>query len=193
VVCQTKAVPAYGTAHPNTARWPDHKLVFAKERPEPESVGTFDFYYAADRANQDSYNFSHTEADIGGTRFDAVSRTYVTPRASFTPNTPAMGATMPNVPASLFTGTYVLAEKRQARIGEQELDALYVAETHVYVKRCNIVQLGVDSMNGKVLTSTSTLYYASEVVEGSATAAAVLFARVLKKFAAVSPNPRCVH
>ena len=175
VVCQTKAVPAYGTAHPNAARWPNHKLVFAKERPEPESVDSFDFYYAADRSSQDSYNFSHTKADIGGTKFDAVARTYVTLRSAFTPNTPAMGAAMPNTPAGLFPGDYVLAEKRQTRIGEQELDNLYVAETHVYVKRCTITQLGIDPINGEVLTSTSTLYYASEVVTGSTTAA-TLFA-----------------
>jgi hypothetical protein len=173
VVCQTKAVPAYGTAHPNSARWPNHKLVFVKERPEPESVDTFDFFYAADRATQDAYNFSFTKADIGGTKFDAVARTYVTLRSAFTPNTPAMGAAMPNTPTGLFTGTYVLAEKKQTRIGEQELDSLYVAETHVYVKRCNIVQLGVDSLNGKALTSTETLYYASEVVTGSTTASAL--------------------
>jgi hypothetical protein len=84
-----------------------------------------------------------------------------------------MGAAMPNTPTGLFSGTYVLAEKKQTRIGEQELDSLYVAETHVYVKRCNIVQLGIDPMNGEVLTSTSILYYASEVVTGSTTASAL--------------------
>jgi hypothetical protein len=167
VVNQTKVVPAYGTAHPNTARWPNHKFVFARERPEPEAQDVYDYFYAADRANQDQYNFSFTKADIGGTRFDAVARTYVTLRSAFTPQTPAMGATMPNVPASLFAGDYVLAEKRQTRIGDKELDSLYVAEIHVYVKRCSIRQLGVDSLNGEMLTSTSTLYYASEtVIEG---------------------------
>jgi hypothetical protein len=173
VVNQTKVVPAYGTAHPNTARWPNHKFVFARERPEPEAQDVYDYFYAADRANQDQYNFSFTKADIGGTRFDAVARTYVTLRSAFTPNTPAMGATMPNVPASLFAGSYVLAEKRQTRIGDKELDSLYVAEIHVYVKRCTIRQLGVDSLNGEMLTSTSTLYYASEIVTGSTTASAL--------------------
>lgn len=173
VVNQTRNVPAYGTAHPNATRWPNHKLVFARERQEPEAQDVYDYFYAADRANQDSYNFSFTKADIGGTRFDAVARTYVTPRSAFTPNTPAMGATMPNVPASLFTGSYVLAEKRQTRIGDQELDSLYVAEVHVYVKRCTITQLGVDSLNGEMLTETSTLYYASEIVTGSTTASAL--------------------
>jgi len=171
VVNQTRVVPAYGTPHPNTARWPNHKFAYARERDEPDSQDTFDYFYVADRANQDQYNFSFTKADIGGTKFDAVARTYVTLRSAFTPNTPAMGAAMPNVPTSLFAGTYVLAEKKQTRIEDQELDSLYVAEVHVYVKRCNITQLGVDSLNGKTLTSTSTLYYASETVTGSTTAA----------------------
>jgi hypothetical protein len=167
VVCQTKAVPAYGTAHPNTARWPDHKLVFAKERDEPGSVDTFDFYYAADRATQDAYNFSFTKADIGGTKFDAVARTYVTLRSAFTPNTPAMGATMPDTPASLFSGTYVLAEKRQQRIGEQELDSLYVAETHVYVKRATLSAVKMNDETGRVKRSVTNLYYRGETVSGT--------------------------
>jgi len=133
VVNQTRVIPVYGTAHPNTARWPDHKFVYAREREEPEAQDVYDYFYAADRANQDQYNFSFTKADIGGTRFDAVARTYVIPRADFTPDTPAMGAAMPNVPVDLFPGSHVLAEKQQTRIGEQELDSLYVAERRVYV------------------------------------------------------------
>jgi hypothetical protein len=167
VVCQTKVIPAYGTAHPNSAKWPNHKLVFVKERPEPESVDTFDFYYAADRATQDLYNFSHTEADIGGTRFDAVARTYVTLRSAFTPNTPAMGATMPNSPTGLFPGSHVLAEKRQTRIGDQELDSLYVAEIHVYVKRVSISEVKMNDETGRVKKSVTNLYYRGEIVTGS--------------------------
>lgn len=173
VVCQTKNVPAYGTAHPNTARWPDHKLVFAKERDEPGSQDTFDFFYAADRDSQDTYNFSFTQSDFGGTKFNSVERTYVTLRSSFVFNSPPVGATMPDIPAGKFTSGYVLVEKQQRRIGQQELDSLYVAETHVYVRRCSITQLGIDPINGKMLTSTSRLFSTSEIVTGSTTAAAL--------------------
>lgn len=163
-------IPAYGTAHPNTARWPNHKLVYVRERDEADTSETYEFFYAAARANQDSYNYNFTKADIGGQRFDAVVRTYVTLRSAFTPETPAMGATMPNVPSGLFTGSYVLARKEQRRIGDAVLDSLFVAEEHTYVKRCNIRDIGVDSLNGRTLTSTETLYYATEVVTGSTTA-----------------------
>ena len=164
------AVPAYGTAHPNTAKWPHHSLVLAREANPQDSGGrdgVFEFFYAAARENQDLYNFTHTNADIGNTRFDAVARTYVTLRDSFTPDTPAMGATMPNVPASLFTGTYVLAEKRQTRVEDQELDSLYVAETHVYVKRATIIDNGFNEVLGVNLSRTTTLYYRGETVAGA--------------------------
>lgn len=167
VVNQTRVIPEYGTAHPNTARWPDHKFAYARERNEPTAQDVYDYFYVADRANQDNYNFSFTHADIGGTRFDAVTRTYVTLRTAFTPQTPAMGMTMPNTPVDKFTGAYVLAEKRQTRIGDQELDSLYVAETHVYVKRCTVRQIGVDSLNGKALSEDTTLYFRGETISGT--------------------------
>lgn len=168
-------VPAYGTAHPNTTKWPNHKLVFAREAEAGDSSrdGVFEFFYAADRANQDSYNFNFTKADIGGTRFDAVTRTYVTLRSSFTPNTPAMGAAMPNTPAGLFTGSYVLARREERRVGDLVLDGLFVAEELTYVKRCTIRDIGVDPVNGKSLISSETLHYASEIVTGGLSVSAL--------------------
>jgi hypothetical protein len=159
----------YGDPHPNKTRYPDHELIFVTpvvkgSNPSAEQQ----WWYAAKRENQDDYNFSYTKADIGGTRFDAVARTYVTLRSAFTPDTPAMGATMPNDPESLFTGAYVLAEKRQTRIGEQELDSLYVAETHVYVKRATITNNGFNEALGVNLSRTTTLYYRGETVSGVA-------------------------
>jgi hypothetical protein len=167
--CTRKDFPAYGTPHPDTAKWPYHKLVFIRAV-ENQRDGIYEFFYAADRSSQDLYNWEFTKADIGGQNFDAVQRTYVTPRASFAPATPAMGAAMPNVPNNLFSGSYVLAQRRQTRIGEQTLDSLYVADVHVYVKRCTIRNIGTDELNGKALYSTETLYYATEVVTGSLTA-----------------------
>ena len=167
-VGQSRDVPAYSTAHPNTTRWPNHKFVFAKERGEPDAQDVYDFFYAADRPTQDLYNFEHTEADIGGTRFDAVRRTYVLPRATYTPDTPAMGATMPNSPTGMFTGTYVLAEVQQRRIGQQELDSLYVQVVRTYVKKVNIISNSFDEVFGGNLQTTETLYYRGETVSGTA-------------------------
>ena len=159
----------YGDPHPNKTRYPNHKLIFVTpvvkgNNPSAEQQ----WWYAAERESQDLYNFSHTEADIGGTKFDAVARTYVTLRSAFTPNIPSMGTAMPNVPESLFTGTYVLAEKRQTRIDEQQLDSLYVAETHVYVRKVTLTDNGFNEALGVNLSRTTTLYYRGETVNGVA-------------------------
>jgi len=158
----------YGDPHPNKTRYPDHKLIFVTpvvkgNNPSAEQQ----WWYAAKRESQDLYNFSHTEADIGGTKFDAVARTYVTLRSEFTPSTPTMGAAMPNVPESLFTETYVLAEKRQTRIDEQQLDSLYVAETHVYVRKVTLTDNGFNENLGANLFRSTTLYFRGEQVDNS--------------------------
>lgn len=170
--CNRIAIPAYGTAHPDTTKWPNHKLVYVKPV-DIDRNEVFEFFYAADRSSQDNYNWAFTQADIGGTKFNAVERTYVTLRSAFSSTTPIAGATMPNVPVSLFSGTYVLARRGQQRIGEQVLDSLYVVDVHTYIKRCSIRTIGVDSNNGKPLTATDVVYYATEVVTGSTTAAAL--------------------
>lgn len=175
-VMQAQNIPAYGTAHPLPSKWPNHKFVYARERNEPGSQRTFDFFYAADRASQDLYNFSFTQADIGGAKFDAVTRTYVTPRATWSPTAVAMGAAMPNVPEDKFPGTYVLAQRRETRIGDQVLDSLYVAEELTYVKRCTLAVIQNDDATSTRLATFSNLYYGSEVVPGSGDkTAAVLF------------------
>jgi hypothetical protein len=165
-----RTFPAYGTVHPNTTKWPNHKLSYIRPV-ENARDGIYEFFYVADRANQDQYNWEFDKADIGGVTFDAVTRTYVTLRTAFDSATPVMGATMPNVPVSKFSGSYVLARRKQQRIGDKELDSLYVVDQHTYVKRCTISSIGVDSMNGLPLQSVETLYYATEVVTGSTTAA----------------------
>ena len=45
---------AIGTAHPKVSRWPDHKLVAIL--PDPDE-GWLRYVYAADRANQEDYNW----------------------------------------------------------------------------------------------------------------------------------------
>lgn len=140
----------------------DYQLVFVT----PQTPVNWERrFYVKDRWEEDAYNWENTTADLGGRKFDAVQRTYVTPRADYVPGTPAAGAAMPNVPAGLFSG-YILVGKEQTRIGEQVLDSLYVAEVRTYIKRSTITQLGVDTLNGEALSSTTTLYYATEIVSG---------------------------
>ena len=181
-----RKIPTYGTPYnditPRVEDWPDHKLVYVA--PADDS-GDQRWYFAADRENQDAYNFEFTKADIGGTKFDAVRRTYLTPRADFDPDTPAMGASMPNVPTSMFgtgTGTpsvisgYVLADRAQSNGAGNELDSLYVVEVLTYVKRTTNRVLRFDEETTSTLYVESNLYYGTEIVSGGLSMSALFAA-----------------
>lgn len=131
--------PEYGTPHPNPQRWPDHKLVYIKPV-DIERNEIFEFFYAADRQNQDLYNFSFGYRNLigntGGREFRIVQRSYVTLRSDFQPLDIEFGTPMPNVPEDKFEGVeYVFFDRQQQRINQQELDSLYVAEVHTYVEK----------------------------------------------------------
>lgn len=164
---------AYGTAHPDSNKFPNHKLVYWQADPDFQtgSNGQDSLkvrkYYAADRASQDEYNFEHTTADIGGQQFNAVQRTYIIPRADWEEGTPAMGAAMPRDPSDRFPVGYVLAQRQQRRIGQQELDSLYVVEVRVYVKKTSILQQGLDQATGGSLKTVRRLYYRGESYGGT--------------------------
>lgn len=157
-------VPDYGTAHYDATNWPNHKLSFI--RPADKTGLLYEFVYVADREDQDTYNVEFTQADIGGTNFNAIQRTYVTPRATFTPDTPAQGTTMATALTGA-AGTYVLAERKQVRTNDQEIDNLYVIDVHTYVKKVPFTQVDQDEQLGGTLATVQTLYYFSEVVPGS--------------------------
>ena len=67
--------PAYGTSY-GLAPFADHKLCLVKQE-DPEGL-FFQYYYAAERANQDNYNFEFSQADLGG----LVSRSVLASRNS---------------------------------------------------------------------------------------------------------------
>jgi hypothetical protein len=130
--------PEYGSPYPNANKWPDHKLVYIKPV-DIERNEIFEFFYAADRENQDLYNFSsgyrNVVGNAGGREFRVVQRSYVTLRENFQPLDIEFGAAMPNVPEGKFDGVeYVFFDRQQQRINEQELDSLYVAEVHTYIE-----------------------------------------------------------
>ncbi len=188
VVVQTRNHPEYGTPHPNTAAWPNHNLVYVKERIEEQDVqDAFDYYYAADRDNQDLYNWESGIANIGGRKFDTVTRTYLIPRADYDPEEIQMGAAMPNIPENRFPDpvtadgdnttndddppsytNHVLADREQLRTGEKELDSMYVVERRTYVKRCSITMIQTEDFFGIGGSRVDNLYYRGEEVDGSA-------------------------
>jgi hypothetical protein len=133
--CNRSDFPAYGTPHPNAVKWPHHKLIFIKPV-DIERNEIFEFFYAADRENQDLYNFSSGYRNIGGNReFKIVLREYVTPRAEFDASVPAFKDAMPDVPAGVFDGvSYIFFDKQQKKTEQTELDSHYVLETHTYVE-----------------------------------------------------------
>ena len=159
---------SYGDPHPNKTRYPNHELIFVTpvEKGKNPSADQ-QWWYAAKRENQDLYNFSFSKADIGGTKFDSVMRSYVTLRSEFNPDVHVMGQVMPNSPSGLFAGDYVLAERSEKRINDQILDGLFVAEELTYVKKVNLTDNAFDERLGVNLARTTTLYYRGENVEGT--------------------------
>ena len=161
--CNRIHFPEFGTPHYNPEKWPHHKLVFIKPV-DIERNEIFEFFYAADRENQDLYNWSFTDADIGGTKFKAVTRSYVVARDSFIPSDLPMGTAMENIPADLFTGSYVLAEHKQQPIEEPTLASLYVLEQRTYVQKVSISEYTTEPIIGTSVHKTTTLYYRNEEV-----------------------------
>ncbi len=136
---------AYGTAHPDSVNFPNHKLSLIKNADREQ--GQFQFwYYVVDRDNQDDYNWEFQSASASGRRYDTVVRTYITLRSSFDESTPAINSAMPISTSDPFSTTdeYVLFEKRQVRAGDESLDSLYVIERRVFVKKVPIRNIRTD-------------------------------------------------
>lgn len=166
-----KTPPTYGTAHPDTVNFPDHTLAYVKQA---DPNGQFYYYYYANtRTSQDDYNFEYAQASLGQTKFDTVVRTYISLRSSFTEDdsTVTAGSAMPTAPtAANFTGKgYVLMGREQKRIGDRELDGIFVVEQRTYFVRENIENLKWDDLSHRNLKSTISYYYSGETPSGEST------------------------
>ena len=163
-------IPEYGTKHPDYKKWPDHRLVHVESSDDQTQGRYYRYYYAADQLNQDEDNWSFSKADIGGTKFDAVTRNYVVRRSEFNPETPAMGAEMPDVPVGKFphelNEPYVLAEHKQVPLNDKVLNGLYVIEQRVYVKKVPLTRLDFDEFFKTTNKTRQILYYKTEVPNG---------------------------
>ncbi len=71
-------IPALGSAHPNAAKYPNHKLVHVTVNDE-EGLW-FMFHYAAERLTQELYNYTLTYPYGGNPSYPRVTRTYVLAR-----------------------------------------------------------------------------------------------------------------
>jgi len=164
--------PEYGTPYPNANKWPNHKLVYIKPV-DIERNEIFEFFYAAERENQDLYNFAFGLRNIGNREFRTVTRTYVTLRENFTPTDIEFGTPMPNVPEDKFEGVnYVFYDKEQQNTQQEELNALFVIEAHSYVEEAvldEVLTLSTERQDPlpakfRVLSPTTTT---DELAEGS--------------------------
>jgi hypothetical protein len=164
--------PEYGTPYPNSNKWPDHKLVYIKPV-DIERNEIFEFFYAAERENQDLYNFAFGNRVIGNREFRTVTRTYVTLRENFKPVDIEFGTAMPNVPEDKFEGVnYVFYDKEQQNTQQEELNALFVIEAHSYVEEAvldEVLTLSTERQDPlppkfRVLSPTTTT---DELAEGS--------------------------
>ena len=160
---------AYGTAHPNEAKFPNFKLALIKNADDQQ--GQFQYwYYVKDRANQDDYNWEFQAAGGSSPLYDTVVRTYVLLRSTYDESTPALNSSLPTVTADPFTDAgdgydtdYVLFDKRQVRSGDESLDSLYVTEQRIYVKKVPIRRVDIDQEFDIPLRSKETIFYKSEV------------------------------
>jgi hypothetical protein len=166
----------YGDPHWDATTYPNHKLVHI--RPFGDGTGEFHaFYYAADRPYQDNYNWEYKSADIGGTKFDTVERTYVIKRADFEQEKAdwVVGTEMPRLPYTnqeeteyAFPSGYILAETECGRIDEV-MDGLFVAVKNTYIKRVVTSSNNFDEQFGGNLHSEDLLYYKGEIVTANVT------------------------
>ena len=158
----------YGDAPTGSiANYTDHKLVYVT----PQDANNISrWFYASNRTNEDNYNFEFSSVDMGGRRFDTVTRHYLVPREDFSESLPAAGAAMPTGPSGKFTGLgYVLMSRGQKRTDDQTFDSLFVIEQRVYVKKVTISQLGFDETSRANLASVSTWFYRGEEVTAGVT------------------------
>jgi hypothetical protein len=181
---------AYGTAHPDTEKFPDFKLAFIKNADDKQ--GQFQYwYYIKDRGEQDKYNWEFQAAGGANPLYDTVVRTYVLPRYGsgkdgalgdsqtggtdvFDEALPAINSTMPTTIHDPFgsglgdsttpDASYILFEKKQVRSGDETLDSLYVIEQRVYVKKVPIRRTDVDSEFDIPLKSKETLWYKDDTI-----------------------------
>ena len=154
-------LPSIGDAHPE---YTSHKFVVAV--PADSRGDYYRYYYAADRTNQDAYNWQHSTADLGGNRYDSVRRTYVVTRSAYKKSVPNISSAMPTYVDDPFTSTdeYILVSRRQAQLSgaDAELTNLFVLEVREYIKRVPLVQTKFDEAFNKTLTTTVTLLHKSE-------------------------------
>ena len=158
-----KVPPTYGTAHPDTVNFPDHVLVYVKQADPTGQL--YYYYYANTRDSQDEYNFEYSQASLGQTKFDTVIRTYVSLRSEFKEDGLSAGSEMPTEPsAANFDGKgYILMSRQQKRLGDRELDGVFVVEQRTYFVPKTMHTLKWDDLSGRNLRTSISYLYSGQI------------------------------
>jgi hypothetical protein len=111
----------YGTAHPDTTRYPGYVLVYQKALKEDDT--TVRRFYAAPRLNQDDYNFS-IDYPHGDTAYPQYVRTYVLPRDGYVVVAPGT--------ADPVVATLGLIKQEHGRSDDIQIDTYFVIVRRTY-------------------------------------------------------------
>lgn len=114
---QWRTVPAYNTAHPNTAKWPNHFFVYA----EPDDAPGWErWWYVADPLTQHLYNFE--VANTLQNQWPQLTQTYLIERALYTGPGHTSGIVAPPALGKVWTRM----GDGESRIGVEKLDSRFV-------------------------------------------------------------------
>lgn len=112
----------YGDKHPEPTRYPNHELVFIAPH---DQEGTYRWYYAAERANQDEYNYDIQYPYNGDTNYPRYVRFYLVKGDAYTPA--SLGDVDP-----VDSNAILVSEQMREDTGDERLNSLYVLVTRVY-------------------------------------------------------------
>ena len=171
------SLPKYGTKHPDTTNFPNHVLAYIRQA-DPNGQ-FYQYFYVNERETQDNYNFEHSQANLGQTKFDTVVRTYVYLRSSFEEGVAALsaGTAMPlkqksdggdgwedDTTDTFYNKGYILMGREQKRIGDKELDGIFVVEQRVYFIPTTITTHNYDDLSHNTLMQAVDYLYHGQSV-----------------------------
>lgn len=157
---------AYGTPHPDTLKYPNHILVYVSNE-EPDKTGKkfITLYYAADRENQDTYNFVF-QGFAGGGKYKTITRNYLIRRddweanGSLSGDLPDISPGDPDPQATTDTRfeNYVYFGDSMQTTGSQELDSVYVMVTRMFRIHCVLTGSEFDSNTGNTYEYSEAVF-----------------------------------
>ncbi len=158
----------YGKPHPDSIKYPNHILVFISGEKKDKTGKRFvNLYYAADRENQDDYNFVF-QGFAGGGKYKSVARSYLIRRddweanGSLSGDLPDIAPGDPDPQASDDSRfqDYVYFGDSMQNTGSEELNSIYVMVTRLFRIHCVTRGSNFDSDTGKTYDYYESVFLA---------------------------------